>query len=105
MGYGFLEPCIVYGFYETQQTKILCPAFLEAHKLERYALFAHKGKCFGYIYGKSCKTIEDIHAMDTTTVDNVFAFVSTKGNYVSPKCMLALRGDLTHSDYDTYTPV
>ena len=105
MGYRFFEPCIVYGFHETQQTKILCSEFLEKHDIERYALFTHNGKCFGILYGKSCKSIEDMNEIDTSTVDSVFALVSKRGEYNAPKIMLALRGHLTLSEYDTYTTV
>lgn len=106
MGYGFFEPGIVYGFYEENQTKLLCQEFLEKYDLEKYALYTNKGECFGIIYGKSCKSIEDMNTIDKIKVDKVFDIVSKKGKFVydAPKIMLALSGHINTSGYDKYDP-
>lgn len=104
MGYGFFEACIVYGFYEKDQTKIICGDFLEDHELYRYCKYTNKGGCYGFVYGTACKSIEEIDAIDKTKVDKIFELVSKKGEYVSPKLMLVLRGHLDTSAYDEYYP-
>jgi len=104
MGYGFFEPCIVYGFYEKNQTKIICSDFIEKHNLERYALYTNKGECFNFVYGKSCKSIEDMNTIDTAHVYKIFEMVSKKSEYVSPSFLLALSGNLITTGYNQYDP-
>lgn len=103
MGYGFYEPRIVYGFYEKNQTKLISYDFLEKYDIERYALYTNKGSCFGFIYGKSCESIENMGTIDTVHVDTIFDYVSKYGEYVTPRFMLALSGNLT-SEYGEYNP-
>ena len=103
MGYGFFEPCIVYGFYEKTQTKLISYNFLEKYDLERYALYTNKGECFNFVYGKSCKSIEDMNTIDTAHVYKIFDLVSKKGDFVGPKFMLALSGNL-HNRCEEYDP-
>jgi len=104
MGYGFFEPCIVYGFYEKEQNKIICWDFLEEHELHRYIKYTNKGGCFGFVYGISCNSIEEMNTIDKTNVDKVFELLSKKDEYVPPKLMLALRGNLDTSGYSEYYP-
>jgi len=42
MGWGYYAPCIVYGFNEKNQEKILSYDFLGNYDLERYGLFTNK---------------------------------------------------------------
>jgi len=85
MGYGFFEPCIVYGFYEKDQNEIICWDFLEEHEVDRYIKYTNKGGCFGFVYGISCNSIEEMNTIDKTNVDKVFELLSEKDEYVPPK--------------------
>jgi len=104
MGWGYYAPCIVYGFNEKNQEKILSYDFLGKYDLERYALFTNKGACYDFIYGKSCASLEDMKSIDTSIVDKVFEIVSKYGEYNPPKFMLALHGNLGISDTLEYNP-
>ena len=104
MGYGFFEPCIVYGFYEKIQNEIICWDFLEEHEIYRHIKYTNKGGCFGFVYGISCDSIEEMNTIDKTNVDKAFELLSKKDEYFAPKLMLALRGDLDTSEYSEYYP-
>lgn len=104
MGYGFFEPRIVYGFVEIDQTKLICRDFLEEYELNLYCQYTNKGGCFGFIYGISCNSLEEIITLDKEKVDNVFKLLTEKrkDSYVAPKIMLGLIGDMDTSEHDEY---
>lgn len=104
MGYGFFEPRIVYGFFEIDQTKLICRDFLEEHELDLYCQYTNKGGCFGLIYGISCSSLEEISTLDKEKVDNVFRILNEKrkDSYIAPKLMLGLTGDMETSEHDEY---
>ena len=107
MGYGFFEPRVVYGFFEENQTELICSSFLEEHNLERYALYTNKGSSFGFVYGKSCNKLEYINTIDKIIVEKVFEIVSKIGKhvYVAPNFVLALSGNgIDNSEYGEYDP-
>ena len=104
MGYGFFEPRIIYGFVEIDQTKLICRDFLEEHELDLYCQYTNKGGCYGFIYGISCCSVEQITTLDKEKVDNVFKILTEtrKDSYVAPKIMLGLIGDMDTSEHDEY---
>jgi hypothetical protein len=106
MGYAFFAPQIVYGFVEIDESKLICRDFLDEYELNLYCQYTNKGFCFGFIYGISCNSLEEISTLekDKEKVDNVFRILSEKrkDSYVAPKLMLALTGDMDTSEHDEY---
>lgn len=103
MGWGFYAPCIVYGFREKVQNRILSYDFLGKYDLERYALFANKGECYDFIYGKSCEKLDAISTIDLTLVDIAFQNASKYGEFTEPAYMLALHGNMS-GEFEEYNP-
>ena len=104
MGWGFYAPCIVYGFREKDQTRILSYDFLGKYDLERYALFTNKGGCYDFVYGKSCVKLEEISTIDKSLVDIAFQNASKYGEYTEPAFMLALHGNISVGECVEYNP-
>jgi hypothetical protein len=104
MGWGFYAPCIVYGFREKDGDRIIDYDFLGKYDLERYALYTNKGMCYGFVYGKSCPSLETMDTIDKSLVDTAFANASKYGEYVAPTYILALHGNIVISGYIEYNP-
>jgi hypothetical protein len=104
MGYAFFAPQIVYGFFEIDQSKLICRDFLDEYELNLYCKYTNKGECFDFIYGISCDSLEEISTLDKEKVDNVFRILNEKrkDSYVAPKLMLGLTGNMVTSHYDEY---
>jgi len=104
MGYAFFEPRIVYGFVEIDESKLICRDFLDEYELSLYCKYTNKGDCFGFIYGISCNSLEEINTLDKEKVDKVFRILNEKrkDSYIAPKFMLGLTGDMNTYGHDEY---
>ena len=104
MGWGYYAPCIVYGFQEKQQEKIMSYDFLEKYDIERYALRTNKGECHGFIYGKSCETLETMESIDKNIVVRAFEIASQYCECTATTFLLALHGNLHVPEQSQYNP-
>ena len=105
MGWGHYRPRLVYGFYEENREEIVDSSCLEQYGLDLYCEYTNKGHCFGFVYGLSCSSMEEVSNIDRVIVDRAYESFQKKTTkkYVKPHLMLALTGDMITDMYVEYT--